>query len=105
MEKFKVDAVVTQRSAEDGLTGKEVVELLQNLALDDNEEVYPIYAEGDSSVAFGFIRNSVITEVLGDEFGSGSSFEEALLKVVNDVELDSNDCVYEFAGVKTLMYY
>ena len=101
----KIDAVITQRSCEDGLCVSEIIKLLQHLDLAGSEEVYPIYVEGDNAVAFGFIRNQTVTDVLGDEIGKGSPFEEALLAVVNDTELETPDHLYDFAGVRTLMYY
>lgn len=104
MEK-KIDAVFTQRSDEDGLTMNEIVTLLRHLHLAEGEEVCPVIAEGNSAIAFGFIRNQTVTDDLGDEIGPGSKFERELLAVVNDQSLETSDDLYDFAGVRTLMYY
>lgn len=101
----KIDAVFTQRSCEDGLTMDEIIQMLKHLSLTEDEEVCPVIAEGDSAIAFGLIRNQTVTDVLNDEIGRGSRFERDLLEVVNDVELETTDGLYDFDGVRTLMYY
>ena len=102
---MKIDAVITQKSYSGGFTASEIAELLQQLELTPDEEVCPVLAEGDNAVAFGFIRNQTITDVLKDEFGTGSQFERELLEVVNDTDLESPDKQYNFAGVQTFMDY
>ena len=75
------------------------------LNLTEAEEVYPVFVEGDNAVAFGFIRNQTVTDVLNDEIGSSSRFEKELRKVVDDMRLETPDQLYDFAGVRTLMSY
>lgn len=99
------DAVVTQRSCEDGFTKTDILRLLDSLALGPDEEVDAIYLEGDSAIAFGFIRMAVSEEKLSFETGPQSDFGRELLTVVNDVTMENEDCRYQFAGVETLMYY
>lgn len=101
----KIDAVFTQRSCDDGLTASEINQLLATLGLAEDEEVYPVLAEGDNAIAFGFVRNQAVSDILGDEIGSGSRFERELLAVVNDMELETPDKLYDFAGIRTYMDY
>ena len=99
------DAVLTQRSGEDGFTKSEIVEMLDKLVLSPDEEVDAIYLEGVSAIAFGFIRMAISEEKLSFETGQQSDFGRQALTVVNDVTMESEDCRYRFAGVDTLMYY
>lgn len=101
----KINAVFTQRSFEDGLTASEIVQLLKPLNLAEDEEVYPVFVEGNNAVAFGFIRNQAVAGILNDEIGCSSQFERELRKVVDDMRLETPDQLYDFAGVRTYMYY
>lgn len=101
----KINAVFTQRSDADGLTRAEIAALLEHLNLDGDEEVYPLVVNGDSALAFGFIRNETVSCALGDDIGETSPFVTELLAVVNDANLEKADHLYHFAGVNTLMYY
>lgn len=103
--KGDIQAVLTQRSGEDGFYENEIVELLEQMKLKDGEEVDPIYLDADSCVLFGFIRMKASEELLSFETGSDSEFGRAAVAVANDMELERPDKLYDFAGVKTLMYY
>ena len=101
----KMDAVFTQRSCEDGLTQAEITDLLGHLRLQADEEVFPVIINGDHAAAFGFIRNDVIANVLNDDIAADSPFAAALCAVANDMALETSDRLYDFAGVRTFMYY
>lgn len=103
--KNRPDAVVTQRSCDDGFTKADILRLLDHLDLTADEEVDPIYLEGDSAIAFGFIRMDVSEERLSFDTSANSDFGRELIAVVNDIELETEDGRYKFAGVDTLMYY
>lgn len=103
MKKF--DAVFTQRHAEDGLTRGEVMDLLAHLKLSDGEDIFPLVIDGNNARAYGFIRNEAVSHTLGDDIGDHSPFVRDLLAVVNDMTLEHADRLYNFAGVRTLMYY
>lgn len=105
MNQNRIDAVLTQRSAEDGFYKKEIVELLERLQLREDEEVDAICLEADSCVLFGFIRMSASDEHLNFDIGPVSKFGSAAIAVANDTALERPDCLYDFAGVKTLMFY
>lgn len=100
-----VQAVLTQRAGEDGFYEKEIMELLGHLKLEDGEEVDLIYLNADNCVLFGFIRMEASEELLSFEIGPDSEFGRAAVAVANDMELERPDKLYDFAGVKTLMYY
>ncbi len=101
----KIDAVFTQRSDVDGLTTTEIMKLLEHLGLDCDEEVYPVIINGDNAMAFGWIRNEVVSRILDDDVGANSPFAQNMLAVINNTDLESADQIYDFAGVRTLMYY
>lgn len=101
----RIDAVLTQRSCEDGFTMKEIQELLEHLHLEQEEEVDVICLDADNCILFGFIRMRVSEEQLGFNVGESSFFGQAAIAVANDTELETVDGLYDFAGVKTYMYY
>ena len=98
----KVDAVLTQRAPGDGFYKEEIQQLLECLCLDDKEEVDAIWLEANEAVVFGFIRFS---EKLDFDAGPNSTFGREVIAVVNNQELENDDGLYEFAGVKTIMRY
>lgn len=101
----KVDAVFTQRSNMDGLTAREISQLLAVLKLAKDDEVRPVFVKGDSAFAFGFIRNRVVVDTLGGKIDDDMPFKCELLAVVNNMNLESPDKIYDFAGVNTFMDY
>ena len=101
----KMVAVFTQRSCVDGLTQAEITDLLRYLCLQADEEVVPVIISGDNAAAFGFIRSETIASVLNDDIGEDSPFAAALRAVVNDMALETPDRLYDFAGVRTFMFY
>lgn len=105
MELNRIDAVLTQRVGEDGFTRKEIQELLGHLHLEEEEEVDAVYLNADSCILFGFIRMQICEEQLSFDIGEHSSFGKAVIAVANDTELETQDGIYDFAGVKTYMYY
>lgn len=96
---------MTQRSAEDGFYKEEIHQLLEILDLDDAEEVDIIWLEADTAVVFGFIRFSVSEEKLSFDTGQNSAFGREVIAVANDQMLESDDCLYNFAGIRTFMKY
>jgi len=105
MRKRRYDAVLTQRSCEDGFTKRAIIELLNRLELTDGEEVDPICLNADSVVIFGFIRMTVSDEKLGFMTDEQSEFGRQAVAVANDLRQEEPDGLYCFAGVNTLMYY
>ena len=105
MRKRRYDAVLTQRSCEDGFTKGAIIELLNRLELTDGEEVDPIWLNAESAVIFGFIRMAVSDEKLGYMTDEQSEFGRQAVAVANDLRLEEPDGHYCFAGVNTLMYY
>ena len=101
----RVDAVLTQRSADDGFTKKEILEVLGRLELEDDEAVEAIYLNADSCIVFGFMRMQVCDEKLEFDVRENSPFGQEVVAVANDVRLEREDGIYEFAGVRTYMYY
>lgn len=105
LKHIPIDAILTQRSDENGFTKLEINRLLHYLNLFSDEEVIPISYEGNSAIVFGFMRMSACDEKLNFDTGPQSEFAKQVLNVVNDKKLESPDGHYEFAGVTTLMYY
>lgn len=99
------DAVLIKQRAEDGFTKNEITDLLEPLNLGPSEEVEPIYLTANSAVIFGFIRSSVSDEKLDFDTSPNSTFGQAVIKVANNAYLENPDGIYDFAGVRTVMYY
>ena len=105
MKHIHIDAILTQRSDENGFTKLEIDRFLHYLNLFSDEEVTPILYKSNSAIVFGFMRISVCDEKLNFDTGPQSEFAKQVLNVVNDKKLESPDGHYEFAGVSALMYY
>lgn len=103
--KRRYDAVLTQRSCEEGFTKGAIIELLNRLELTEGEEVDPVCLNADSAVIFGFIRMTVSDEKLRFMTDEQSEFGRQAVAVANDLRLEEPDGHYCFAGVSTLMYY
>lgn len=105
LKHIPIDAILTQRSDENGLTKLEINRLLHYLNLFSDEEVTPILYKNDSAVVFGFMRTSACDEKLNFDTGPQSEFAKQVLNIVNNKKLESPDGHYDFAGVSTFMYY
>lgn len=105
LKHIHIDAILTQRSDENGFTKLEIDRFLHYLNLFSDEEVTPILYKSNSAIVFGFMRISVCDEKLNFDTGPQSEFAKQVLNVVNDKKLESPDGHYEFAGVSALMYY
>lgn len=105
LKHIPIDAILTQRSDDDGFTKLEIDRLLHYLNLFSNEEVTPVLYKNNSAIVFGFMRMSACDEKLNFDTGPQSEFAKQILNAVNNKKLESPDGHYEFAGVSTLMYY
>lgn len=105
LKHIPIDAILTQRSDENGFTKLEIDRLLHYLNLFSNEEITPVLYKDNSAVMFGFMRMSACDEKLNFDTGPQSEFAKQVLNAVNDKKLESPDGHYEFAGVSTLIYY
>lgn len=104
-KKQNVEAVLTQR-AEDGFYKTEILDLMECLESSGKEpELDAVYLEFDGGILFGFIKYEVSDEKLDFNTGKDSEFGRAAIAVANDARLENKNGLYEFAGVKTLMYY
>lgn len=104
-DKTEIEAVLTLRG-EDGFYRTEITRLIDYLERPGEEtELDVVCLEFDTGIIFGFIRYDVSDEKLGFDVSKDSDFGKAAIAVANDMELENDSHIYDFAGVKTLMYY
>ena len=101
----KIDAILVQCSVDDGIKKDKIIRLLDELELEADEEVDPIYLEADSAWVFGFIRDNIAEEVLNFDCSQESRVAQAAIQVVNDMTLETESQIYDFAGVRTKLCY
>lgn len=97
--------VLIERGPDDGYTPALISEILyhlRNSGIEDDVELYPVLLEGDcGGTAFGFMALPVADEVLSFNTGECSEFGQAVIAVLDDMNLETEDGIYTFAGVKT----
>ena len=100
----KYDCVLVQRSDEDGMYASEIMEILDIMELKDSDEVDFVRIEGDSSISMGFILMEAAARI-DFQVGKDSGFENSVKRVMNDTRLETENHLYDFAGINTYMYY
>lgn len=98
------DAVLTQH-AEEGFTRQEIIDLLKHLNLSPNEEVEPVCLEANNCTIFGFIKSNAADEKLDFDTRPDSVFGRQVRDVADNKLLETEDNIYDFNGIHTLMYY
>ena len=97
--------VLIERGPDDGYSPALISEILyhlRNSGIDDGVELHPILLEGNcGSTAFGFMALPVADEMLAFNTSECSEFGQAVIAVLDDMELETEDGIYIFAGVKT----
>lgn len=82
------DIVLVERPHDDGLTKIEIAELLEKTS----GSVIPLDIVGDYSSAMGFITLDAADQ-LNYDFDKVSEYVNS---IINDMEKESEDCVYKF---------
>ena len=85
-----------------------VVRLAGNVKLRDNlkkELLHFLIYISMTDGRYGEEEKAFIKKKLGFDVSKDSDFGKAAIAVANDMELENDSHIYDFAGVKTLMYY
>lgn len=91
------DVALVEKRCNVGMSRKEVISLLGLLR---HSEVYPVEFEGDhENFAMGFITRSA-AELLdyNYKYYNNSSLGQYIRDILNDVNLEREDCTYEYNG-------
>lgn len=90
--------VLHEKTVDSGLTRNEAIDLIDMLNCD---EFYPIQIEATlvESVAMGFVSRMWFDSL---DLGSGedNQLDEFVANIMNDMNNESEDCIYEFKGRK-----
>lgn len=103
----QVMAILVEKCDCDGYTKSGIQELfheMDRLGMDTDGQLLPVLVDAEHSDAFGFIAMPAAEELLSYEVGPGSDFAQEAAAIMNDMALETPDCLYEFAGVKTKLY-
>lgn len=95
-----MDAVFMQFPEDRGITQNDIQHLLSMLNAEPNEELSILNIEGDSGYAVGFIRDSVF-ERLDYDTRPSAPYCAAIREIINDLEKENADHVYNICGVRT----
>lgn len=98
-EKTCFGAALIEKEGVDGLTPQDAEILFRLIG---GKEAYPveIFNPGGESSAMGFIEKGA-AESLEYNYERGSAFDSAVGEVLADMELENEDCTYNFCGVRT----
>lgn len=101
-EDKKYGIVLRQKYDIDGLIKKDILELADRL---DDQEVYPIEIEAKQCPcsAMGFITAEA-AEILDYDY-EGSGLRDFIAAILDNVDLESADCQYEFKGIDIWIDY
>lgn len=101
-------AVLFERGVSDGYKVTDIEEILRELRIhpsyahgNEGVEVLPVYIEGNGSSAFGFIMEAAADTLLNYEIQQGSEYAERVIAVLDDMNNETADGIYDFCGVRT----
>lgn len=86
------NVVLIEKALDEGMTRSEIFDLLD---LVSGEEYNPIEIEGNNSVAMGFIDYEIDELIDFDH----TQIENFVKEILNDIELENDDCSYEIDRV------
>ena len=96
-EILKYEIVLKEKEFTDGLTRPEIIDMLDML---DGTEVYPIELEArdHECAAMGFISPNAASKLWYNYELSG--LHDFIANILDDMKNESDDCTYEFKGIK-----
>ena len=84
----------------DGLSFADVKGLFNLLSIDENGKVYPIEIQSDcQSSAMGFITSEAADKI-DYEYEVNTRFADFIIDILDDMDKESKDCMYEYRGLK-----
>lgn len=108
MDEDKLMAVMVERCNCDGITRRDIMDILsemeRELGYDDDEEFVPVMVEGEHGYAFGLMLMAAADEIRHYELGKTSFFAEEVAAVLNAMNLETENQLYTFGGVRTHLY-
>ena len=103
-ETSEVEAVFMQFRADQGVRRADVIRMLDLLHVAGDREVAFLQVEGDYIYAVGVILDAAF-ERLNFNARPDTPYCIAVRDVLNDVELESADQMYDFCGIRTMITY
>ncbi len=86
----------------DALTCDDIRTMLEVISEDDpNVALMPTVVNADQSYAFGFVKEHAADVKADFDLTETSKFAEGVRRVLNDMNLENPDGVYDFAGIIT----
>lgn len=99
------DAVLVQVSAENAPTAKDYVGLINAFDVEPDEQLMPLYIEGESCCAYGFMRDDVADRLYNYNVTTRNApFCASVRQVLNDTTLENSNHEYTFAGTRTMLW-
>lgn len=96
----KFDVALIEKPFFDGLSFADVKGLFNLLSIDENGEVYPIEIQSDcQSSAMGFITSEAADKI-DYEYEVNTRFADFITDILNDMDKESEDHIYEYRGLK-----
>ena len=96
----KFDVVLIEKPFFDGLSFADVLRLFSLLSIDENGEIYPIEIQSDcQSSAMGFITSEAADKI-DYEYEPDTYFADFIINILNDMDKEYEDCMYEYRGLK-----
>lgn len=108
-ERRTPEAVLVEKDANSGVSVLDIEKLLAYFTSheedeDASTELIPVTIEGDSSIAFGFVRYDVCDLLLNFRVENGTPFYNAVQKVLNDMSLETAFGMYNIENVLTKIF-
>lgn len=96
----KFDVALIEKPFFDGLSFADVIRLFSLLSIDENGEVYPIDIQSDcQSSAMGFITSEA-SDKIDYAHEVNTCFGSFIRDILNAMDKESEDCIYEYRGLK-----
>lgn len=107
-EQKKIMAVLHEHPLDDGYSMNEIQTILfyelKRAGIDDDEELLPVMLDGEHGTVFGFIRYEAAEDLLSFRIDQNSECGSAVIAVLDDMEKETEDGIYEFFGVVTKIF-
>ena len=96
----KFDVALIEKPFFDGLSFADVLRLFSLLSIDETDEVYPIDIQSDcQSSAMGFITSEAADKI-DYAHEANTCFGSFIRDILNDMDKESEDHIYEYRGLK-----
>ena len=107
IDEGKVLAILIERDFDTGCTKADydaIFDEFRHLGFSDEEEYETLYLEAEHSWAFGLMVSCAADEVLNFMIHQDSTFAREAIQIMEDMELETEDQRYIFAGIGTHLH-